>query len=92
MLTDEQRAEIARRYQAREPLKNIAADLNVCTTTASKVARMLGCEGRHGPRRRLKVDMRPAEYDALRRYAKGQRAKPETLAREAIAASLGLTQ
>lgn len=92
MLTDDDRSEIARRYRAGDLLKNIAADIGVCTTTASAVARRLGCEGRHGPRNRLTVGMRPEQYAALRRYAKSQRSKPETIVREAVAAYLGLTR
>ena len=91
-LTAEQRDEIVRRYKAGDLLKVIAADFGTYASYVSDLALRRGCVSRYGPRRLLQLELR-AEQDAeLRRLARSQHVKPETLAREAIAAYLGLSQ
>lgn len=92
-LTEEQRKEILRRYKAGHQLKAIAADFGTYAAFVSRLALQRGCRARYPFQRGLlTVKLRPQELGELRKLAKEHHVKPETIAREAIAAYLGLVR
>lgn len=88
--TDEQRDEIVRQYKKRVPLKVIAADFGTYASFVSDLAISRGCQPRYRSRGRIIVQLRPDQLTELNRVAREARVKPAVIAREAIAAYLGL--
>lgn len=89
--TKEQRDAIVKRYKAGDPLKVIAHDFGTYAAYVSALARKRGLPSRYQFQQRVvAVRLRVQEHEELRRLAKEQRVKPRVIAREAIAAYLGL--
>lgn len=90
-MTDENRKKIVEMHFAGVPLREIAERFGITIGRVSAIAIDGGSKPRHlHPRRMITLRLRPDVYEELKIAAKAQFTRPEVVAREAIAAHLGL--
>lgn len=92
-MTEENRKKIAALHDQGVPLREIAERFGITLGRASQIALLAGAKPRHvHPRRDITLRLRSEIYDELALAARAQFTTPEVVAREAIAAFLGLSR